>query len=1069
MTRIQFWILKSRKAVVVSFWLFCFSKTPYFETKLEECARATLSFIDPNSSVQGLKFTGFCAFHLDELTVSHPLLGLYELKNLETKLKFFPLLLGKIHIKEVALGYLKIHEDPNTIFSPTLFNALYRNKKLMIDKAYFIDAHLPLIKTPLAINFHKKQTLSFLQLYDKTQHSSVYLEISRVSDFLKFKLESNPFEWPLFKASVRGEGFINETLGLDLKVNLSHTGSNLTYPFDVKIDWGKQLSLKGLCDHQNLFANLAYEGGKLKGRLEFLDLKESFPKARLSGHLKAQIHHDDTLKVSLSSSHIFYNRKALYPLDLCVDYESKNAISCYGTLYTGFPQESLIKLSQKDDDLAFTLSSKDIELEASLSKTSTYAKLQSQDFSLLNGLFDDITFEGKGMVYYLNRDSFFETYAALEHVKAGDFSCDKAYVNVSSTPQKGEFNLQLKQLETPYSTPLNLSILGEKDQSWDLISRLESGKLKLESALEFSQGDSTTLNIREIKGVLGEHKAHLDKPIFFEKSNSLIKLSPFNFKLAEIEVSAAFEKTQKSFSGACVIKNLPLSGIKIPYFDSALQGLLHLNASLDPKSSSLNASIDRLELKHNSSLIPPAFLNFKAELDGHRGFYELKSLFASDDYIYIQGQLPCAIDPETCFRRLDQPSTHTASIKIDLKDLGRLINMGSNSLGGHIHANLNARYHRKSWEVYGKTLVSSLHMGFPLLSIYTDRGQAEIEALGKTCNFRIQTEDLQSGQAKASGVFKLSTLEYDADVDFDRFFVSFKKLFNTQVMGKAKACGDFKQIKSTGKLYTLKPSYELQAKTSAKQRHYLIEKPLQDLPSSSKTPFCFDLNYDVKTKEALKIKGVGLDSEWMGKAAMHISNNHFGLEGKLELKKGDYKFNGKKFLIDEGVISLSEKSPSTILAKGRLNIPSHEIKVNLCGPLSAPKLQFSSIPMLEEHAIFSYILFNKPASELHPFQSLELAQTLMELSGDQTPFSLAKLKSTLSIDTLDISSGGGDKKDITLHIGKYIRPGFLVGLNQSSKKSDMLLELELKHGFLIKAESKDQKQGKFSLKWRRSF
>jgi translocation and assembly module TamB len=137
--------------------------------------------------------------------------------------------------------------------------------------------------------------------------------------------------------------------------------------------------------------------------------------------------------------------------------------------------------------------------------------------------------------------------------------------------------------------------------------------------------------------------------------------------------------------------------------------------------------------------------------------------------------------------------------------------------------------------------------------------------------------------------------------------------------------------------------------------------------------------------------------------------------------------------------------------------------------LAKPKIQFSSLPALGENGILSLILFNKPITQLHPFQSIELAQTLLEFSGEQNPFSLSKIRSNLSVDTLDIRASEDDSNSLTLHVGKYIRPGLLIGLSQSKKASDLLLQLELKHGFLLKAESQEQKEGKFSLKWNKSF
>jgi len=71
----------------------------------------------------------------------------------------------------------------------------------------------------------------------------------------------------------------------------------------------------------------------------------------------------------------------------------------------------------------------------------------------------------------------------------------------------------------------------------------------------------------------------------------------------------------------------------------------------------------------------------------------------------------------------------------------------------------------------------------------------------------------------------------------------------------------------------------------------------------------------------------------------------------------------------------------------------------------------------------------------------------------------------LGVDRFEIVSDpkGGDQ--VSMQIGKYLTQGVLVTLSQSKTSSDVIVEVDLKHGFIFQAESQDQWEGKFSLKW----
>jgi len=411
---------------------------------------------------------------------------------------------------------------------------------------------------------------------------------------------------------------------------------------------------------------------------------------------------------------------------------------------------------------------------------------------------------------------------------------------------------------------------------------------------------------------------------------------------------------------------------------------------------------------------------------------------------------------------------HEVFAKFDVKDIGHFTDIGSNTMGGKFFISSAIKKETGPFRFFGHMQASDLYAGFPLIGLYTQNGSFDLKLNGSYGDFEIQTFDLLNGQGSAKGTLSFDSLNYSAQVFFDKLFIKFKDLFSTQVHGNCQVMGSFEEISSKGFLKLYDAKYNLMHKDVSFRKNYVIEKDFQDTPKRLKKGFNYRLDFDLKTQDDVRIAGAGLDSFWSGQSLCEIGNQHFGLNGFLNLQKGEYRFNAKRFVIDEGHILLRDNA-STIVSKAHLDIPSHQIKINLQGPLTSPSLQLSSLPFLNENSIMSYILFNKPISELNPYQSVELAQTLMDFSGEKLPFSLSQIRHTLSMDSLEITTSDSEKSPLVLKVGKYIRPGVLVALTQGVKSSDMLVQLELKHGFILKAESKEQKDGKFSLKWTKNF
>ncbi len=234
-------------------------------------------------------------------------------------------------------------------------------------------------------------------------------------------------------------------------------------------------------------------------------------------------------------------------------------------------------------------------------------------------------------------------------------------------------------------------------------------------------------------------------------------------------------------------------------------------------------------------------------------------------------------------------------------------------------------------------------------------------------------------------------------------------------------------------------------------------------------PLNLDLNLDASGD--VNVKGKGLESKWEGTVHATGTNANLLLDGKLNLKKGSFSFSGKTFELTHGEITFSDKAKqsSFLSITGLLNLPELTVTAILRGPLESPTLTFQSSPPQPTSTILAYILFNKDLSDINPLQALQIAQTIVNLSGGAGPGMLEQIRKSIGVDRLSIIAGPGGLDDLSVQIGKYLMRGVMITLSQGSGASRVIVEVELAKGFIFQAETQIEEEGKFSLKWNRNY
>ncbi len=230
-------------------------------------------------------------------------------------------------------------------------------------------------------------------------------------------------------------------------------------------------------------------------------------------------------------------------------------------------------------------------------------------------------------------------------------------------------------------------------------------------------------------------------------------------------------------------------------------------------------------------------------------------------------------------------------------------------------------------------------------------------------------------------------------------------------------------------------------------------------------PFRYDL--DIHADHNIHLSGRGLDAELEGD--IHLTGQNLAViaAGALYTKKGKFSFAGKDFTINKGEIIFSDEK-SFMNITSTVDYPGLTITVHFRGDLKSPQLIFESNPSLPTSAILARILFNKDVSELTAGQAIQLANTIVTLSGSSAPNVLDTIRKSIGVDRLNISANE-DTGKVSVEIGKYITRGVLISLIQSTEHSQVRIQVELKAGFVLEGETQQNNQGKLSFKWNMNY
>lgn len=588
------------------------------------------------------------------------------------------------------------------------------------------------------------------------------------------------------------------------------------------------------------------------------------------------------------------------------------------------------------------------------------------------------------------------------------------------------------------------------------------------------------------EGTLLGTPLHLEHPTLFTKEKECFEIEPLDLQVGEgrLHFSSLVQPQESSFS--LEANHLPLLPLRCLFPKLALKGFVSARGSLEGKGEEIEGALSAtLEEALLSQLDKQEPFRAKGTIQMHLAqnrvqiHTDLKALDAQ--FLDLSASLPLCYTPYPFSLKWDEEANASAELIAEgkLEDLFDFVNLGTNHFSGLLSCRL--------------FLSHTLHHPSLLGSVEWQEGTYENDFTGialKRINAHFEAEESRvrlteliardegSGEVVATGAINLVPQEnfpFHFNAEMRNLHAVRFDLVDCHLSGPLYLTGSTRELAAQGNLLVdgakIHVSEHLPYDVSALPFTYIHRPPSLDSPLSSSNPsFSFLVDVELTAEDRVIVEGKGLNAELEGNLRVHGVGTSMAANGELKLVKGEYLFAGKTFKLTDASVTFGDKpSPSAYLnVEGVLSLPDVTITALMRGPLTSPQISFQSNPHKSTSSILALILFNKEISEINQMEAVQLASTLIGLSGLPGPNLLESIRKTLGVDRFTLSSKP-DTEEISVQVGKYLMKGVLITLSQSATSSQVIVELELPKGFVFQAETQEDQEGKFSLKWRKTY
>lgn len=234
-------------------------------------------------------------------------------------------------------------------------------------------------------------------------------------------------------------------------------------------------------------------------------------------------------------------------------------------------------------------------------------------------------------------------------------------------------------------------------------------------------------------------------------------------------------------------------------------------------------------------------------------------------------------------------------------------------------------------------------------------------------------------------------------------------------------------------------------------------------PKKPAVPFDATLDVAVDAPSRIFVRGRGIDAELGGALRVTGSSAAPNAVGAFAMRRGRLELVGQRLDFSRGRLTFagSLTTPELDFA-AETKAGDVTARVAVTGPADAPQFALTSDPVLPQDEILSRLLFKKAAGGLSPFQALQLAQAVAQLSGGAAgPDVFEQARKGLGLDSLDVSTGASGGP--ALGASRYISDRVSVGVKAGAKPADTAVGVDFDVTRRIKLKGEAGSDGRTSL------
>ncbi|ACA20649.1 protein of unknown function DUF490 [Methylobacterium sp. 4-46] len=196
-------------------------------------------------------------------------------------------------------------------------------------------------------------------------------------------------------------------------------------------------------------------------------------------------------------------------------------------------------------------------------------------------------------------------------------------------------------------------------------------------------------------------------------------------------------------------------------------------------------------------------------------------------------------------------------------------------------------------------------------------------------------------------------------------------------------------------------------------------------------PFDAALDLAVSVPGRIVVRGRGVDAELGGSLRLTGTSRAPVANGSFALRRGRIQIVGQRLDFTRGRVGFAgDLTAPDLDFEAQTQAGDVTARIAVSGPADRPVFALNSEPPLPQDEVLSRLLFKKASGGLSPFQALQLAQGVAQLSGNAGgPDVFESARKGLGLDSLDVQAGsrGGAAVGLSRALGDRLSVGVKAG------------------------------------------